>query len=91
LAKAANSKVVAEMWNKNVIHLKKQKEIAEFTKSNLSTDSLRKLKEQEEAYQKSGVTYQLALKVSAQARKVYQTLYRNIKRPATNPCRDFVL
>lgn len=86
-----NSKYIAGMWDSTVNQLKKQKEIAAYVKENLSDLAKGLLKAQVEAYGKSGVTKSLASKVSQEAKKVFNTLYKSIKQPASNPCRDFVL
>ncbi|MBC7428711.1 MAG: hypothetical protein H7336_08885 [Bacteriovorax sp.] len=86
-----NNKYVAVMMDLTLSQLKKQKEIAAYVKANLSENSKAKLKAQEDAYGKSGVTKNLASRVSLEAKKVFNTLYKSLKKPESNPCRDFVL
>ncbi|MBC7714929.1 MAG: hypothetical protein H7177_16405 [Rhizobacter sp.] len=89
--KDKKNKYIFEMWNSTVQQMKKQKEIAAYVNANMSANAKEKLKAAEDAYGKSGVTRGLASKVSQEAKKVFDTLYKNIKKPASNPCRDFVL
>lgn len=86
-----NNKYLSGVWDSTVAGLKKQKEIASYVKENLSENAKAKLKAQEEAYSKSGVTRTLAMKVSVEAKKVYDTLYKKNQSAESNPCRDFVL
>ncbi len=84
-------KYFSGMWDSTVAQLKKQKEISEYVKANLSQNGLDKLKAQDEAFAKSGVTYKLSSRISAEAKKVYEALYNKNKSAESNPCRDFVL
>ena len=86
-----NNKYIAAMWDSTLAQLKKQKEITIYVKENLSVSAKSKLKAQEDAYAKSGVTRDLASKVSQEAKKVFSILYKSMKKPEKNPCRDFVL
>lgn len=88
---AKNNKYIFEMWNSTVKNLVKQKEIATYVKENISDYAKAKLKAQEEAYGKSGVTSKLATNVSKEAKKVYTSLYKSMKSKTSNPCRDFIL
>lgn len=89
--KEKNYKLASDLWGSTVNQLKRQKQIAEHIKNNLSNEAKEKLKAQDEAFAKSGVTRSLASKVSSEAKKVYDTLYRKSKTAESNPCRDFVL
>lgn len=86
-----NKKYVAGMWDSTIQMLKKQKEITEYVKANVSENAKAKLKAQEEAFANSGVTRGLAGKVSTETKKVYELLYKRAKSAESNPCRDFVL
>lgn len=84
-------KYISNMWDSTVAQLKKQKEISEYVKANLSQNGRDKLKAQDEAFAKSGVTYKLSSRISSEAKKVYESLYNKNKSAESNPCRDFVL
>jgi hypothetical protein len=81
-----------KMWQDMLTKLAAQKELTANIKNKLSESSKNKLKEQEDAYAKSGITKNLAQKVSSEAKKVYEDLYKQqMKKSNSNPCRDFVL
>lgn len=84
-------KDVSGMWDLTLAHLRKQKEIATYVKENLSGASKIKLKNLEDSYKQSTVTKSLASKISSEAKKVYDILYKDFRTNAPNPCRDFVL
>jgi len=84
-------KYIGGMWDSTVAQLKKQMEISEYVKANLSQNGRDKLKAQDEAFAKSGATYNLSSRISVEAKKVYEGLYNRSKNASSNPCRDFVL
>jgi hypothetical protein len=86
-----NNKMMVATWNSVILEIKRQKKIAEYVKDNLSDVAKLKLKAQNKAYAQSNVTKDLASKISLEAKKVYDTLYKSYKKPESNPCRDFVL
>jgi hypothetical protein len=80
------------LWEETILEKRKEKEMALVVKSKLSESSKKKIQDDKDAYENLHITYDLARKVSAEARKVYQNLYKMQKDEAkSNPCRDFVL
>lgn len=81
-----------KLWENEILEKRKEKEMALDVKSKLSESSKKKIQDARDAYENLHITYDLARKVSVEARKVYQNLYKMQKDKAkSNPCRDFVL
>lgn len=76
-------------WNDALVLLQKEKEMADYVKSNLSEFSKQKLLVHSSF--SSGVTEGYASDVAREAKAVYDILYKQMKWSKTNPCRDFVL
>lgn len=81
----------AGAWRAMVAQLKRQKVIAAYVRANLNKSAQQKLKKAEDAYRETSVTLKLANNVSKEAKKVFTKLYKSVKRPKGNPCREFVL
>lgn len=79
------------LWNKILTNVKKQKEAVEHLRAALSPEAKSKLDAHKEVYSKSDVTKGLANKIATETKKVYATLYKQVKKSESNPCRDFVL
>ena len=89
----ANSTTTFEknMWRKNLESLKRKKQLVEDFKSKIPQEVKDKIKRSDEIYANSSRSYNLAVQVSVEAKRVYNHLYKAQPRVFQNPCRDFVL
>ncbi len=87
----ATNAYVKKMWKDSLESMKRQIQIVSDVKTKLSQVTKNNIKRRDDVYAKSGRTKGMATNVAAEAKKVYDVLYRNNKKSATNPCRDFIL
>lgn len=78
-------------WDQRVKELGEMKVVAEEIKNNLSDESKSLLKNYNKINLKLDETWKLAANVSRESKNLYDSLYRQMMKPETNPCRDFVL
>ena len=79
------------MWKKNLDSLKRKKQLVQAFKDKIPSSVNDKIKRTEEIYSQSSKSYNLAVQVSVEAKKVYNHLYKSQPKVFQNPCRDFVL
>ncbi len=89
----ANSTTTFEknMWKRNLESLKRKKQLVDDFKSKIPQETKDKIKRSDEIYANSSRSYNLAVQVSVEAKRVFNHLYKAQPRVYQNPCRDFVL
>lgn len=92
LINEAHDNWMKEFWTGAIVEYKKQQQIVNEVKAKLSPESKKKIESQEKFFRESGKSYTYASRVSSEAKKVYDFLYRSfLEKSGDNPCRDFVL